>query len=159
MSQWGLQKERDMWQLAWQAVTSIGSANQTLRKVKGHATISAVQEGTSNHKDKVGNHISDGLADKGVQSIDGIGLVRLGKWIADKHDRYTTFIRRIHSMIAGVHLAENTQRGYDARVEKAVLGYDPTKWTDAKAFIRDESSLNIAYNQIRLPPPFRGKHK
>ena len=52
---WGLQKNGDLWQQAWQAVVQRGSCNQTLRKVKGHATKEDIQKGISNVKDKEGN--------------------------------------------------------------------------------------------------------
>ena len=35
---WGLQTDGDLWQLAWEAIKTRGAGNQTLRKVKGHAT-------------------------------------------------------------------------------------------------------------------------
>ena len=35
---WGLQTDGDLWEQAWLAVLKRGAGNQTLRKVKGHAT-------------------------------------------------------------------------------------------------------------------------
>ena len=42
---WGLQIDGDLWQLAWEAVKTRGAGNQTLRKVKGHATEKDVANG------------------------------------------------------------------------------------------------------------------
>jgi len=61
---WGLQTDGDLWQQAWLAVKSRGIGNQTLRKVKGHATEQDVINGTSTWEDRGGNDISDKLADK-----------------------------------------------------------------------------------------------
>ena len=47
-------------------------------KVKGRATIAEVEHGKSNAKDKTGNDVPDKFADLGVQSVNGIGLARLG---------------------------------------------------------------------------------
>ena len=35
---WGLQKDGDLWEVAWLAILRRGARNQTIRKVKGHAT-------------------------------------------------------------------------------------------------------------------------
>ena len=56
-----------------------GSGNHTLRKVKGHATAEDVEKRISTSKDRVGNDTSDKLAEKGVEAIAGIGLVKLSK--------------------------------------------------------------------------------
>ena len=40
-----------------------------------------MEKGISNWEDKKGNDLSDELADKGVEAIAGIGLVKLGKWL------------------------------------------------------------------------------
>ena len=108
---WGLQKDGDLWQVAWIAIATRGVRNQDLRKVKGHATAEDIRLGRSNVKDKQGNDKSDDLADKGVESINGTGLVKLGKWIADRHHNYGKFMRRIHKMIAVVILAEQKGKG------------------------------------------------
>ena len=38
--------------------------------------------------DKKGNDISDTNADKGGEMIKGKGLVKLGEWVANRHDSY-----------------------------------------------------------------------
>ena len=48
-----------------------GTGNQSLRKVKGHATEKDVENGISNIEDREGNDTSDKLADKGVEAIAG----------------------------------------------------------------------------------------
>ena len=74
----GLQVDGDLWEQAWIAVKRRGTGNQSLRKVKGHATEKDVKEGISTSKDRDGNDKSDKLADKGVEEIVGVGLVNLG---------------------------------------------------------------------------------
>ena len=75
-----MQVDGDLWGQAWEAVKKRGSGNQDLRKVKGHATARDVELGKATAEDKKGNDTSDKLADKGVEAIAGIGLVKLGKW-------------------------------------------------------------------------------
>ena len=57
----------DLWEQAWVAVMRRGIGNQSLRKVKGHATEKDIENGTSNIEDREGNDTSDKLADKGVE--------------------------------------------------------------------------------------------
>ena len=68
---------------------------QDLKKVKGHATKEDVEAGTSTAADKEGNDKSDVNADEGVEKIKGKGLVVLGKWIAERHDRYKKLMKII----------------------------------------------------------------
>ena len=82
--EWGLQRDGDLWKVAWQAIGLRGYDGQDPRKVKGHATSQDIEEGRSNPKDKAGNDYADTLADDGVLSIGGAGLVRMGKWLADR---------------------------------------------------------------------------
>ena len=42
---WSLQKDGDLWKLAWEAVLERGPRSQTLTKVKGHVTDQQVQQG------------------------------------------------------------------------------------------------------------------
>ena len=67
----GLQVDGDLWEQAWIAVMKRGTGNQSLRKVKGHATEKHVENGISNIEDREGNDTSDKLADKGVEAIAG----------------------------------------------------------------------------------------
>ena len=117
---WGLQTEGDLWQQAWYAVVKRGSRNQSLRKVKGHATMEDIQKGISNADDKKGNDKSDEQADEGVESIQGRGLVKLASWVANRHDKYGTFMKRVHKFIAGVLIAEKERRAKDEQVCKVV---------------------------------------
>ena len=103
---WGLQTDGDLWEQAWLAVLKRGTGNQSLRKVRGHATEKNIENGISNPGDKEGNDVSDKLADKGVEAIAGIGLVKLGKWLEAKHKAYRKLMSRVHKMIAAVTLAE-----------------------------------------------------
>ena len=127
---WGLQTDGGLWQQAWYAVVQRGSSNQSLRKVKGHATLEDIQKGISKEEDKKGNDKSDELADDGG--------------IADRHDKYGSFIKRVQKFIADVLIAEKERRAKDKQVSKVVLGYDPDKW---------------AIRTMEMPPPIKGKHK
>ena len=102
----GLQTDGGLWQQALYVVVQRGSRNQSLRKAKGHATIEDTQKGISNADDKKANDNSDELADEGVEIIQGRGLVQLASWFADRHDKYGSFMERIHKFIAGVRIAE-----------------------------------------------------
>ena len=46
-------------------------------------------------------------------------------------------------MIVGVTLAEKEERAKLQVIQKALLGYDPEKWTKAKTVIRDEEHLEL----------------
>ena len=59
------------WEQAWIAVMKRGTGNQSLRKVKGHATEEDIEKGISDLEDKEGNGVSDKLVDKGVEAIAG----------------------------------------------------------------------------------------
>ena len=102
----GLQVDGDLWEQAWIAVKRRGVGNQTLRKVKGHATDQDVAKGISTAEDRDGNDKSDELADKGVEEIAGVGLVKLGKWCETRWKQYRKLMNRVHKMILGVTLAE-----------------------------------------------------
>ena len=106
----GLQIDGDLWEQAWKAVLKRGSGNQALRKVKGHATEEDIRNGKSNRKDKEGNDLSDELADKGVEAIAGIGLVKLGKWCEARLKKYKKLLNRVHKMLVAVITAEKEER-------------------------------------------------
>ena len=107
---WGLQVDGDLWEQAWRAVLKRGSGNQSLRKVKGHATEKDIENGISNPEDKEGNDVSDKLADKGVEAVAGIGLVKLGKWLEARQKDYRKFLNRVHKMIVAVTVAEKEEK-------------------------------------------------
>ena len=107
----GLQIDGDLWEQAWKAVLKRGAGNQTLRKVKGHATEQDVIDGKSTEKDRDGNDKSDKLADKGVEEIAGQGLVKLGSWCEARWKRFRKVVNRIHNMILGVTIAEKAEKG------------------------------------------------
>ena len=122
-----------MWEQAWKAVKKRGTGNQSLRKVKGHATEKDAEKGISTSKEREGNDTSDKLADRGVEAIAGIGLVKLGKWCEQKQTYYRKLILRVQGMIVGVTLAEKEKRKNDHKIKKALLGYDPEKWVKTDA--------------------------
>jgi hypothetical protein len=100
-----------LWEIAWEAIIRRGVYNQDLRKVKGHATDEDIEAGRSNRYDRTGNDRSDTNADLGVQMCGGLGLVTLGKWVANRHDNYKNLMKRIHKMIAVITIAEKTRKG------------------------------------------------
>ena len=151
----GLQTDGDLWQQAWYAVVQRGSSNQSLRKVKGHATLEDIQKGISNEEDKKGNDKGDELADDGVESIQGRGFVKLASWIADRHDKYGSFIKRVQKFIAGVSIAEKERRAKDKQASKVVLGYDPDKGAKTEVNIRSEDQNEVEYKMLEMPPPIK----
>ena len=156
---WGLQRDGDLWELAWQAILTRGANNKRLRKVKGHATEIDIAEGRSNNKDQHGNDKADKLADEGVRMVKGKGLVCLGKWTADRHKDYVQFMRRMQLMVANVLIAEKEARANKLKAEKAIRGYDPTKWLKTKAKIRNEGDKEATYEKHNMPRPVLGLHK
>ena len=136
-----------------------GTGNQTLRKVKGHATDKDIAKGVSNAEDKERNNKSDELVDKCVEEIAGVGLVKLRKWCEERWKQYRKLMNRVHKIIIGVTLAEKTERAKQHTIFKATRGYDPGKWVKAKATIRDEEHLKLDYQDIDLIQPTKGKHK
>ena len=149
----------ETWQIAWEAILTRGIGSQDVRWVKGHATEEDISQGRSNSHDKEGNDRSDTNADKGVEIVAGEGLVTLAKWAAQRYEGYLKFMARVHKMIAAVTMAEKEERGKEKKKEKAILGYDPEKWTDANCVIKNGSSEGRMYQALDLPPPIRGRHK
>ena len=52
------------------------------------------QQGKATKEDKLGNDNSDENADKGVEDIQGRGLVKLGEWLAKRHDDYRKLMEK-----------------------------------------------------------------
>ena len=154
-----MQVDGDLWEQAWKAVLKRGWQNQTLRKVKGHATEDDIVKGISNREDKKGNDLSDELADKGVEAIAGMGLVKLGKWLEARQKKYKKLMNRVHKMIVAVTIAEKEERKKIQTAKKTLLGYDTQKWTEADALIRDESQLEVSYRKIDLVSATKGNHR
>jgi len=156
---WAVQTDGDLWEQAWAAVTKRGATNQRLRKVKGHATKDDVDAGRATQEDKHGNDMSDENADKGVQAIGGAGLVRLARWTTKRHANYKKFMGKIHNFIHKITVAEKEEREKEAVIQKATLGYDPSKAIKSRGTIRKENTTSIRYSSLQLPPPIRGKHR
>ena len=151
---WRLQTDGDLWEVAWEAIHTRGLSNQDLRKVKGHATEEDVREGRSTHQDKEGNDRSDRNADQGVEQLAGEGLVKLGKWIADRQDRYKKFLARIHLMIAAVTKAEKEERQKAKAIDKQILGYDPEKWVETDLRLDRSLQDRRIFSPLELHPPW-----
>ena len=96
---------------------------------------------------------------KGVQSSGGDGLVKLANWAARRHMGYKKFIAMIHNFIVAITVAEKEERENAAKVEKAVLGYDPQKMIKSNGTIRKEDPSSVQYAKLQLPPPVKGKRK
>ena len=96
-----------------------------------------VQQGKVTKEDKLGNDNSDENADKGVEDIQGRGLVKLGEWLAKRHDEYRKLMKRIQKIIATITIAEKHERAEDKNVNKIVLGCDPDVWRSTDMQIRD----------------------
>ena len=156
---WGTQKDGDLWQQAWVAVRARGAENQRLRKVKGHATTEDVKQGKSTIKDQEGNDRSDKNADAGVRKVGGAGLVRLGKWLADRHQKYMTFMARVQKVMAAVTIAEKQERTKRKASQKQTLGYDPDVWMHTDPRIRNDDEEGCVFQKLDLPTPLRGKHR
>jgi hypothetical protein len=156
---WGLQKDGDLWEIAWAAILKRGAASQTIRKVKGHATKADIVEGKSNEEDKKGNDKADANADIGVQMIRGKGLVALAKWTADRHGRYILFMRRIQHFVAAVLKAEKDIRANRNKTNKSILGYDPTKWIKTIPKIRNGGEERRRHVRLEMARPARGQHR
>ena len=67
-------------------------------------------KGVTTEADRSGNDKSDRNADKGVERIDGEGLIALGAWLAKRHQRYVKLMQRVHKVIAAVIKAEKEER-------------------------------------------------
>ena len=156
---WGLQKDGDLWGLAWEAILKRGPTSQTLRKVKGHATVADIAEGRSNEEDKDGNDKADANADIGVQMLKGKGLVTLAKWIAERHQSYIRFMRRIQHFVAAVLTAVKEIRANKNKTAKSILGYDPTKWIKTSPKIRNGGEESATFGKLEMARPAGGQHR
>ena len=67
----------------------------------------------------------------------------MGDWLAARHDKYNTFMKRVQKMIATITLAEKEEREKDKQIRKAMLGYDPDVWLKADAQIRDKEQEDM----------------
>ena len=54
--------------------------------------------------------MSDAYADGGVRLVAGDGLIRLGQWAAERHDKYVALMRRFQKFIATMTIAEKEER-------------------------------------------------
>ena len=138
---WGLQKDGDLWEQAWNAVRARGADSQRLRKVKGHATAEDVAAGRSTEEDRIGNDRSDTNADRGVECIHGKGLVVMAGWLAKRHKAYKKFIERIHNFIVGLAKAEKEERMKKTKV-------DQTSSNSEKIFIAKRKNSMILFLSI-----------
>ena len=156
---WRLQTDGDLWEVAWEAIQTRGIRNQDLRKVKGHATAEDVRKGVSTEDDKRGNDRSDENADQGVEQLAGEGLVKLGKWVAERQELYSRFIARVHKMIVAVTKAEKEERKKERKkaktIDKQLLGYDPEKWVETDLSLDRSMQHRRNYTRLVIPPPLK----
>ena len=118
-----------------------------------------MENGIRTGEDREGSDKNDKLADKGVEEIAGVGLVKLGKWCEARWKEYKKLVNQVHKLIVGVTLAEKEERAKQQVVQKTWLGYDPEKWTKPEAEIRDEVHLELEYQSIETILPTKGKHR
>ena len=69
-----------------------------------------LKKGLATSEDREGNDVSDKLADKGVEGVAGIGLVKLGKWVEERMKGYKKLVARCQRMISGVTNAETLEK-------------------------------------------------
>ena len=62
----------------------------------------------------------------------------MASWIAERHDKYGSLIRRVQKYIAGV-------------LNKVVLGYHPDKWVQTEGNIRSEDQNEVEYKMLETP--------
>ena len=96
---------------------------------------------------------------KGVQPIGEVGLVKLANWAARRHASYKKLMAKFHKFIVAIAIAEKEERENAAKIEKAVLGYDPNKSIKSNGAIRKEDPSTVQYAKLQLPPPVKGKRK
>ena len=112
---------------------------------QGHTAYEDIKQGRSTKQDQNGNDKADKNADVGVEMVHGAGFVRLGQWLAERHNRYINFMGRIQKMIAAVTLVEKEARTKTLECDKAVFGYDPTKWQQTDAIIRSHDEQEYTF--------------
>ena len=94
---WGLQVDGGLWKLAWDATLSRGSEAQKTMKVKGHSTKGGVVNGTTEHRDGIGNNNAGALAEYGVEEIGGKQMLKIARWLSQRHDVYMKFMVNLRS--------------------------------------------------------------
>ena len=77
-----------------------------------------IENGLRNPEDKEGTDVSDKLADKGVEAIAGIGLVKLGKWLKARQKSYRKLTNRVQKIIVVATIAEKEERNMGPRHPK-----------------------------------------
>ncbi len=83
-------------------VAAKGPTTIRISEVKGHATEADIEEGKVSKQHKEGNDKADLAAKKGIQK-HGDDVVKLAGWFANRHRRYISLIKDIHS-----HLIEGS---------------------------------------------------
>ena len=135
------------------------------RPFRSYAKSKAMPLGKTSRTAKATGTINTGTmlrkknADKGVALNNGSGLVKLGSWLAGKHEEYIKPMERIQKVIAAVMIAEKQERTKRRQVDKATLGYDPKLWIKANAHIGNSDESHVDFQSIKLPPPVHGKHR
>ena len=81
--------------------------------------------------------------------------MKLGQWMAGRHDAYRNFMKRIQKMIATITIAEKEARATDKGVNELLLGYDPEVWRDTDMQIRDGEQNLQEFHELSMPPPIK----
>ena len=94
-----------------------------------------------------------------MTKVGGVGLVKLGAWLAERHDAYIAFMIRIQNMIVAITKAEKEERQRRHTIRKATIGYDTNKYLKTDIRIRDERNLQVQYEELKIAPPAAGRHR
>ena len=85
-------------------------------------------------------------------------MVKFGKWLEARQNKYRKLINRVHKIIAAVTIAEKEERKKVHTIQKAICGFDPLKWTKTDAEVRGEGHLEVDYQEVHLIAPTKGNH-
>ena len=99
---WGLQPDRGLWELEWEACLTRGTHAQQLTKVNGHATVKQVELAEVEEHHKKGNDQADKFADYGVYEHV--------TWIHARHSKYCELIKHVQYVIIAVLRGEKDER-------------------------------------------------
>ena len=87
---------------------------------------------------------------KGIEEVAGVGLVKLEKWCETMWKQYRKLVNRVHKMIVGVALAENTERAKQLTIFKATRGFDPENGSRPSQQYGAKLILNLSTKALTL---------
>ena len=152
---WSLQRDGDLWEKIWEASLLRGPRMLKLTKVKGHATIKNIVEGTSTVAHKKGNDNADTAATAGIDE-GRPGLLQLANWMADQHKAYCKFMLRIQTFIFKLSKFEKELR---EEVDKEKRGNLPIVRPTISICSSFPNPNGVSVQDVDLLPPPNGKHR